>query len=71
MLENLFRAAVQYDSLHALLHALDDVVLRWQRAYRDAFIADLHPFVQPWQARTSATRALLEEMALISKEYSE
>lgn len=71
MLENLFRAAVQYDSLDTLLQALDDVALRWQQAYRDAFIADLHPFVQPWQARTSATRALLEEMAIISREYSD
>lgn len=71
MLENLFRAAVQYDSLDALLHALNDVILRWQHAYRNAFVADLHPFVQPWQARTFATRALLKEMSLISREYSD
>ncbi|MFW6097472.1 MAG: TorD/DmsD family molecular chaperone [Chloroflexota bacterium] len=71
MLENLFRAAVQYDSLDALLHALNVVVLRWQRAYRDAFVADLYPFMQPWQARTSATRALLEEMSVISREYGD
>lgn len=68
MLENLFRAAVQYDSLHALLGALDDVALRWQRAYRDAYVVELHPFVQPWQDRAVATRALLKEMATISRD---
>lgn len=71
MLENLFRAAVQYDSLRPLLGALDNVVLRWQDAYQQVFVDDLHRFVQPWLARVAATHALLHEMEAMSEDYDE
>lgn len=71
MLENLFRAAVQYDSLRPLLGTLDDNVLRWQDAYQQVFVADLQGYVQPWLARVTATHALLHEMQTVSENHDE
>lgn len=70
ILENMFYAAVQYDALDALLGSLDDIASRWDHAYRRAFVPVLQPFVQPWQARVTATRALLQELATLSQDYS-
>jgi TorA maturation chaperone TorD len=64
MLLNLLRTAVQYDTLPALLIALQATCRRWQTSYQD--LIDQHPqtalFIQPWQARAAATEQMVIEL---------
>ncbi|MCB8967329.1 MAG: molecular chaperone TorD family protein [Ardenticatenaceae bacterium] len=64
MLHNLLQAAAQYEMLPALLQTLLTLVEEWQMGYGRfaAQSAMLTPFLQPWQERIAATKALLATM---------
>jgi hypothetical protein len=62
LLENLLRAAAQYDAMSELLATIDAVAVGWERSYRSAFAPPLDAFTRPWRRNVSATRALLKEL---------
>jgi TorA maturation chaperone TorD len=64
MLNNLLHAAARFDALDALLADLLALLDRWDLAYAawEESAPSLRPFLAPWRARLTTTRALLHEM---------
>ncbi len=77
MLHNLFRSAVEYDGLPAVLDAMQDYADVWTAAYKaldDGGVASVKGSIASWMARIKATRGLLgtmKEMAFVFQEEAE
>ena len=64
MLVNVLRSAVQYDTLPALVVALQSFSDGWQKAYADVAntYPELRPWATAWQARANKTVRLLTQI---------
>jgi hypothetical protein len=63
LVENLIRAAAQYEAGDRLLAALAALADGWAQMFQSSAPSDLRAYVRPWQQRATATRQILQDMA--------